>query len=389
MVVGDIVLAGLTSGTCTLHPKDVSGSTVLTLPTTSATLITDSSGILNIGSGQLYKDASGNVGINTISPTTNSPVWGSTSKLSAYSSSICNLSLKGVGNSNHFSSLSLTSDETVDKEWFMSHTNSGLMSINSLAFGYYNGTTSSTPLIIDASGNVGIGTSSITQLYSAITTAVAGNLRLGSSAATGFISFGDQTSATSNVGIWRGLGGNSLATGNFLQLGGYDGITFTTGNASLVSQTERMRIDASGNVTLQKNISVGAAAPTTSGTGITFPSTVSPSTDAYTLDDYREGTWTPTLTGFTLVGTGSSSYRYTKIGRLVTINVIFFASTSYTIAMNATMTLPFTPTLGGTGVAVSENTGQWGYFVANGGNLVFKGGVGASQGITLSFTYIV
>ena len=134
---------------------------------------------------------------------------------------------------------------------------------------------------------------------------------------------------------------------------------------------------------------MGAAAPTTSGTGITFPSTASPSTDAYTLDDYREGTWTPTLTGFTLVGTDSSSYRYTKIGRSVTINVVFLASTSYTIAMNALMTLPFTPTLGGTGVAVSENTGQWGYFVANGGNLVFKGGVVASQSITLSFTYIV
>ena len=67
--MGDIVLAGLTSGTCTLHPNDVSGSTVLTLPTTSATLITDSSGILNIGSGQLYKDASGNVGIGLTSPT--------------------------------------------------------------------------------------------------------------------------------------------------------------------------------------------------------------------------------------------------------------------------------------------------------------------------------
>ncbi len=66
--MGDIVLAGATSGACTLHPTDISGSTVLTLPTTSATLITDSSGILNIGSGQVYKDASGNVGIGTSSP---------------------------------------------------------------------------------------------------------------------------------------------------------------------------------------------------------------------------------------------------------------------------------------------------------------------------------
>jgi hypothetical protein len=38
--VGDIVLAGLTSGACTLHPTDVSGSTVLTLPAVSGTVIT-------------------------------------------------------------------------------------------------------------------------------------------------------------------------------------------------------------------------------------------------------------------------------------------------------------------------------------------------------------
>lgn len=125
----------------------------------------------------------------------------------------------------------------------------------------------------DASGNVGIGTSSITQLYSAITTAVAGNLRLGSASAIGFISFGDQTSATSNVGIWRGAGGNSITAGNFLQLGGYDGITFTTGNASLVSQTERMRITSAGGISFgssgtaygtsgQVLSSAGNAAPT-------------------------------------------------------------------------------------------------------------------------------
>jgi len=95
MVVGDIVLAGLTSGTCTLHPKDVSGSTVLTLPTTSATLITDSSGILNIGSGQLYKDASGNVGIGTSSPANKFQVSYTTTAPSVSSDAGAGLSLLG------------------------------------------------------------------------------------------------------------------------------------------------------------------------------------------------------------------------------------------------------------------------------------------------------
>jgi len=42
--VGDIVLAGATSGACTLHPTDISGSTVLTLPSVSGTVLTSATG---------------------------------------------------------------------------------------------------------------------------------------------------------------------------------------------------------------------------------------------------------------------------------------------------------------------------------------------------------
>jgi hypothetical protein len=88
------------------------------------------------------------------------------------------------------------------------------------------------------------------------------------------------------------------------------------------SLSEQVRIDSIGNVTLQKNISVGGATPTTSGTGITFPATQSASTSANTLDDYEEGTWTPTIEGTTLAGTATYSTRngrYTKMGRVVQI----------------------------------------------------------------------
>jgi hypothetical protein len=53
--------------------------------------------------------------------------------------------------------------------------------------------------------------------------------------------------------------------------------------------------------------------------GITFPATQVASAGANTLDDYEEGTWTPTL-----INNGTVTYvaqfgRYTKIGNVVTI----------------------------------------------------------------------
>jgi hypothetical protein len=71
-------------------------------------------------------------------------------------------------------------------------------------------------------------------------------------------------------------------------------------------------------------IGVGGATPSASGAGITFPATQSASTDANTLDDYEEGTWTPTIAGSTVVGTGTYTTQagtYTKVGRLVTVTV--------------------------------------------------------------------
>lgn len=60
-----------------------------------------------------------------------------------------------------------------------------------------------------------------------------------------------------------------------------------------------------------------ATIPTINLTGgqITFPATQSASSDANTLDDYEEGTWTPSLTGTANYTTQSG--KYTKIGNFV------------------------------------------------------------------------
>jgi len=65
---------------------------------------------------------------------------------------------------------------------------------------------------------------------------------------------------------------------------------------------------------------VGGATPSTSGSGITFPATQSASTNANTLDDYEEGTWTPTATaGSGTITSSTSEATYIKIGRQVTV----------------------------------------------------------------------
>ena len=66
--MGNLTLNGATSGQITLAPPAVAGTNTISLPAQTATVLTDSSAAMNIGSGQIYKDASGNVGIGTSSP---------------------------------------------------------------------------------------------------------------------------------------------------------------------------------------------------------------------------------------------------------------------------------------------------------------------------------
>ena len=104
--------------------------------------------------------------------------------------------------------------------------------------------------------------------------------------------------------------------------------------------TERMRLNSTGALVL--------AGGTTSanGIGIAFPATQSASSDANTLDDYEEGTWTPTLTFGNVAHNGTYSYQaahYTKVGRLVTVTGIVGINSAGTATGTARMTsLPFT-----------------------------------------------
>ena len=82
-----------------------------------------------------------------------------------------------------------------------------------------------------------------------------------------------------------------------------------------------LTIDTGQRTTFPTTIGIGNATPSTSGAGISFPATQSASSDANTLDDYEEGTWTATLTGTTTAPNTpvTTTAKYTKIGNQVTL----------------------------------------------------------------------
>jgi hypothetical protein len=95
-------------------------------------------------------------------------------------------------------------------------------------------------------------------------------------------------------------------------------------------------------------IGVGAATPSASGAGITFPATQSASTNANTLDDYEEGTWTPVITGSTsgTVSGGTARGTYTKTGNLVHASFTFTnPTTGLAIVGDWKISLPFAVSL--------------------------------------------
>jgi hypothetical protein len=90
---------------------------------------------------------------------------------------------------------------------------------------------------------------------------------------------------------------------------------------------------------------VGGATPSGSGSGISFPATQSASSDANTLDDYEEGTFTPTVQGVSSAGTATYSNQlgaYTKIGNLVYVNVYLIYTSGTGTGQLRVANLPFT-----------------------------------------------
>ncbi len=123
---------------------------------------------------------------------------------------------------------------------------------------------------------------------------------------------------------------------------------------SLTSGAQSLRVIAPTGLTVftideTGNCGIGVAPAGTGGclqlkSGITFPATQVASSDANTLDDYEEGTWTGTLKGsvsdptIPVTATGA----YTKVGRLVTVTIRYINVLTTGASGDVTITgLPF------------------------------------------------
>ena len=177
-------------------------------------------------------------------------------------------------------------------------------------------------MTLDSNGNLLVGTSSLNRLGSgssgtAIQLNASGTPEVYISTASvnsgdfvGTLNFG--TTGTSSATKRSALIASTLTAASGTQVTG--NLVFYTNSAGTLNQT--LAISPTGSVALLNGVT------TANGVGITFPATQSASSDANTLDDYEEGTFTPTLT----FGGGSTGLtyttrvgRYTKVGNLVTV----------------------------------------------------------------------
>jgi len=167
-----------------------------------------------------------------------------------------------------------------------------------------------------------------------------GNVVIGATSGQGLFSVHQSTSATSNyINITNNATGtpswsNGMLLGN--NTAG-DALCWQNENLSLVFGTnniERMRILSGGGLTFNGDTAAANA-----------------------LDDYEEGTWTPTLTNVT-IGNGTITGQYTKIGNIIHVTFrLEGGSTTTSSSMTGISGLPFTNALASnTGYLSASNT---------------------------------
>ena len=152
----------------------------------------------------------------------------------------------------------------------------------------------------------------------------------------------DATALTGNLPAIDGSNLTGISAGTALTGSTNNTIPTVTG-ANAISGEANLTFDGTDLTLGTGNLVIG-----TSGKGIDFSATSDGTTmSSELLDDYEEGTWTPTITcstsGSYTVDTGANALAYTKVGRVVHIQGGVNIASESSPNGNIRMSLPFTP----------------------------------------------
>lgn len=153
------------------------------------------------------------------------------------------------------------------------------------------------------------------------------------------------------------------------------------------------RTDAAQSFTGDQTLATGNLVIGTAGKGIDF--SADPSAAGMTselLDDYEEGTWTPTQgAGLTVVGSFTSSGTYTKVGRQVTVVGKLNGSTSVAASSGGVICagLPFTVIGDSTGARNNVALSEGGSVYVQTTSVYTIGAVTATGSLYFTVTYFV
>jgi hypothetical protein len=304
---------GIRGGTYTMTAPVITGGSitgVTSLSTTGNTTLGDAStDTLNVGNGGLVKDASGNVGIGTSSPSYPLDVLSNSSAIG--------VSIRGRSADN-VSLYNFTSNNGATQYGYVLGSLAELRLAQNGANYITAFTNGSERMRITSAGNVGIGLTN----PSAPLNPAASNQTDNTKAAL-FVS--DGTTTTKGVAV----GYNSTPNYGFIQSVN-KGVVYTF----LSLQPE------GANVLVGTTTNNGSGGTLQISNGITFPATQSAVADANTLDDYEEGTWLPNVGGTATYGIQTG--RYTKVGNVVTVMFDMNISSIGTGSTGTMFGLPFT-----------------------------------------------
>jgi hypothetical protein len=188
---------------------------------------------------------------------------------------------------------------------------------------------------------------------------------------------------------WNTFNGKQPA-GSYLVSGGALGtpssgtVTNLTGTASInINGTVGATTPTTGSFTTMKASTGAAVGGATPGAGgVAFPATAVAVADVNTLDDYEEGTWTPSVGG-TATYNAANNGSYTKIGNLVSCQFRLHITLIGTGSTSTISGLPFASS-----GSYYEQAGSVGYFESLSTSQTFVSFYLAASSSTLSLTAI-